>query len=538
MRLRLRSAPPSTWSRAAALLGRAGRSRVVRAALVVGVALAAAGSAMAALGATERSVGPVQVRLSVVPDLHGGTRVDVPPLGQLAMATHAGPLQLRARVEGIELDAATQLVSGGTTRAALVERVTGDVRAGLRDLALRSGAAALLGAGAACAVVFRRRAAVVTGVGAAAAVLAASGGIAAATLRTAALTEPTFTGLLGQAPALIGGVREIGTRFDQYSQQVTKLATNVTSLYGALSTLPTDVGGEGDVRVLWVSDVHDNPETFAVLPELVRQFDVAAVVDTGDVSDHGTAAENRLYDPIADLPVPYVYVRGNHDSRLTQEHLAAMPNVVVLDEGAVADVAGLRWAGTGDPQFTPDKRVRLDEDAVQELMTRAGQQVAAGAAAARAQGRPVDVALVHRRTMAGPLYGRVPLVLDGHTHRRSSHVQDGTLKLTQGSSGGAGLRTLEGGRPHPLQMSVLHFDGQERRLLAVDDITIGGLGERSVTVERHAADSYLAGEVPEAEAPAEEAPAEEAPAEEVPAEEATASPAASPAPSTAPSPAP
>jgi hypothetical protein len=48
-------------------------------------------------------------------------------------------------------------------------------------------------------------------------------------------------------------------------------------------------------------------------------------------------------------------------------------------------------------------------------------------------------------------------------------------------------------------MSVLHLDRETRRLIAVDDITIGGLGQRSVTVERHAARSYLDGEVPDAE---------------------------------------
>jgi predicted phosphodiesterase len=499
----------------APLLRRAARSRAVRAVLVVGVALAAGGVAMSTLGGTEHRVGPVEVRLALVPSLEGGTRVDVPPLGQLRMATHAGPLQLRASVQGIEVDAARQLLASGTTRDVLVEQVTDDVRSGLRELALRSAAAAVAGAGLACAVVFRRRAAAVTGAGAAVAVLAASGGLGAVTLRTAALTEPTFTGLLSQAPALIGGVRDIGTRFDQYSQQVTKLATNVASLYGALSTLPVDVRSD-DIRVLWVADLHDNPEAFAVMGELVRQFDVAAVVDTGDISDHGTAAENRLYAPIADLGVPYVYVRGNHDSAVTQAYLDSLPNVVVLDGGSVAEVAGLRWVGTGDPQFTPDKRVQLDEEAVQQLMTRAGRQVAAGV---RASEEPVDVALVHRRTMADPLYGLVPLVLDGHTHRRSSTVVKGTLKLTQGSSGGAGLRALEGGRPRPLEMSVLHFDAQDRSLLAVDDITIGGLGERSVTVERHAVSSYLAGEVPPAPVPEETEP--EAEPTEEPTEEPT-----------------
>ena len=62
--------------------------------------------------------------------------------------------------------------------------------------------------------------------------------------------------------------------------------------------------------------------------------------------------------------------------------------------------------------------------------------------------------------------------------------------LFRSSSGGAGLRNLEGEEPLSLEMSILHFDPTSRALLAVDDITLGGLGERSIRVQRHAASSY------------------------------------------------
>jgi hypothetical protein len=91
--------------------------------------------------------------------------------------------------------------------------------------------------------------------------------------------------------------------------------------------------------------------------------------------------------------------------------------------------------------------------------------------------------------MAGPLVGRVPLLLSGHAHERGHVAGGGSLQLVQGSSGGAGLRSLDGEEPMPLEMSILHFD-DEGALLAVDDITVGGLGQRSVTVERRTAAWY------------------------------------------------
>jgi hypothetical protein len=59
-----------------------------------------------------------------------------------------------------------------------------------------------------------------------------------------------------------------------------------------------------------------------------------------------------------------------------------------------------------------------------------------------------------------------------------------TQLMVQGSTGGAGLRGLEGEKPTPLTMSVLYFD-QHKRLQAYDDIRVGGTGQAQVNLERH-----------------------------------------------------
>src|SRR5690606_37727877 len=108
------------------------------------------------------------------------------------------------------------------------------------------------------------------------------------------------------------------------------------------------------IRVLHVSDIHLNPQAFDLMERTTEQFGIDAVVDTGDLTDWGTDPETQLIDRIGDLDVPYVYVRGNHDSRRTQAAVAAQPNAVVLD-GDGAEVAGLQFWGIGDPRYTPDK---------------------------------------------------------------------------------------------------------------------------------------------------------------------------------------
>lgn len=447
------------------------------------VALTAAGAAMTAWGGTSRDVGPLETRLSLAPALTGGISVGVPPLGRLDLDTHAGPLQVRAQVTGIDPARAQTLLRAENPGRTVTTQVTQDSQDALAAAAAKALVVALLSSAVACGVVFRRRSAVLGGAAVATAGLAVSAVVAGATLRTEALLEPRFDGLLVQAPALIGQVES----FEAYSERVAQLTANVARVYGNLATLPVAPGADS-TRVLWVSDVHLNPQAFAVMAQLVEQFDVAAIVDTGDLVDLGSVPENRLISAVGTFGVPYLYVRGNHDSRaVTQSYVDRQPGVQVLDDGAVVEVAGIRFAGTGDPTFTPNKQVKTERAADDERLRAAGERLAE---VIDADPAPVDVALVHQPKMAVPLLGRVPLVLDGHVHERRSRIVDGTLELTQGSSGGAGLRTLDRSEEAlPLQMSILHFD-PEGGLLAVDDVTVGGLGQSSVTVERRTPDSY------------------------------------------------
>ncbi|WP_432521463.1 metallophosphoesterase family protein [Kineococcus sp. SYSU DK006] len=451
-----------------------------------GAALAVAGA-----GAVHHRIGPVTARLSLALAPGGGTRLALPPAGRLAADTHAGPLGLRVGVEEVDLPAARRLLGAlGGARAApreeLTKELAADARTALGALALRSSAAALAGGAAACALVFRNPRAVGLGAAVVATGLGAAGATAAATARPRALTRPTLTGPLSRVPALAAAARNARADFTAYSARLAQLTSGVTRLAARLQELPEGIG-EDTTRVLWISDVHDNPQAHELVRVLVEELRVHAVVDTGDSTDLGTQVENRQLAGIARLPVPYLWVRGNHDSAATQQFLAALPNVRVLDDCAVVEVAGLRFAGTGDPRFTPVKRLQEAPGAAARELAQAGRALAA---AIREHPAPVDVALVHEPAMAGPLHGHVPLVLDGHVHERRHRTRAGTLELTQGSSGGAGLRALDGGDALPLELSVLHFDPATRALVAVDEITVAGVGAQRVGVERRPVSAY------------------------------------------------
>jgi hypothetical protein len=137
--------------------------------------------------------------------------------------------------------------------------------------------------------------------------------------------------------------------------------------------------------------------------------------------------------------------------------------------------------GTPDPRFTPDKSTG-DDEAGEDVLIETGEELAEFAESLPA---PPAIALVHDPRQAGPLDGVAPVVLAGHTHEREvTELEGGTLLMVQGSTGGAGLRGLQGEYPEPLTCTVLYLDRDTGELRAYDEITLAGLGETEVTMQR------------------------------------------------------
>ena len=452
--------------------------RVTAECIAVGVLGAVLGTLIA--GQVTTGVGPFQAEMSLRPSLSGSTTVAVPPLGELRLDTHSGPVRLGVRITQLRDDAARAIVADPEQLRGLGAEVNQDLRAGLRSLLLRTSLVTVLGATALGLIVFRRWQATLAAAGAGFAALATVGAIAAATVDERSLAEPRFTGLLASAPTVVGDVQDILERFDAYRLQLGRLVSNLSELYSVTSRLPVFTAGDEAIRVLHVSDLHLNPAAYEVIGSVVRQFDIDVVVDTGDITDFGSEPEARYVQGIGRLGVPYVYLRGNHDSRLTQAAVGRQPNAVTLDGPQVVEVAGLRLLGQGDPRFTPDKTTR-DDDAPPKVLELVGRQVRE---AAEASPLGVDIVVTHDPLTTGPLLGAVPLVLAGHTHQRRVDTTDGTTVFVQGSTGGAGLRALEGEDPTDISLSVLYLNPETRLLQAYDDITLGGFGLNDARISR------------------------------------------------------
>jgi predicted MPP superfamily phosphohydrolase len=471
----------------------------MRAAGVLAVVLAGAAIGTALTPSVTAEVGPLTIDVRVTPSLRPGVLLRLPPAGEVSFDTHLAPIVVEAGISEVDPDGARALIGSPARLRALQAEAPDELRTAAAQAAVLSAGFALAGAIGLSLLVHRtrwRR----TGQSAATAVvlLVATAGAAALTFNSDRLAQPHFEGLLSRAPYVASQTSGLVQRLESYRSGLADVVQSVTTLYATSDDLPVIPGRDaGDVvTVLHVSDLHNNPLGFDLTARLVRQFGADAVVDTGDISSWGTEVEAALLARIRDVRVPYVFVRGNHDSVRTEQAVAANPNGIVLD-GRVVEVAGLAFAGLGDPRFTPDAAAT---DTAAAIAPGEDPEVVAGRRLARLvqdwnaahPRRRVAVAAFHEPVGTPPLDGVVPLVLAGHMHTRSvKEYPAGTRLLVQGSTGGAGFDALthRGTEPVPLSASVLYFARTGPRagqLLAYDDVTVGGFGLASVSLERTA----------------------------------------------------
>lgn len=463
-------------------------------------------------GHTSNDVGPFRVDFAVEPSFTGDAQVQVPPLGAITVDSHDGPAALKARIRLLDEQRTRELINDPKSIDAASNEAADDIAVAVRSLALNTLLAAVTGGLLLGLVVFHnvRRAAATALT--AFAMVAATIGTAAATWTPESIREPRYEGLLANVPAVIGKADNIYDRYGEYRGELIRIVTNMSRVYTNISSLPVYQQDPNTIRVLHVTDLHLNPTSYQVIGAITDQFQVSAVADTGDLTDWGSGLENQYTQSIGKLGVPYVFIRGNHDSAETAAAVAAQPNAVVLDND-VRKVAGLTFAGTRDPRFTPDKSggdLGPDEDLVIDAGEHLAEKVStyndqntvlpdpsprptpspSGAApqngngAAAADDGRVDVLMVHDPRTAKPLVNSGPLVLAGHTHKRKvSKLDSDTTLMVEGSTGARGLRGIGERDPTPLQMTLLYFS-PTGQLQAYDEITVSGAGQSKIELER------------------------------------------------------
>lgn len=451
------------------------RAGTIALVIVVGVVGAWLGTLL--LGRADVPMGPFRVEVAGGFG-HGETDIGLPPFGRVIADTHWAPLRISATLEDVGVERLSDVV-GRIGIDGLVDRVQEDAVAEVRRLAVRLLEVATIGALALGVLVFRIRWKPVLAAGLTALlVIGAVELIAWRTFTPAAFTEPTYTGSLGPAAKLIGPVREATDRIEDFRAGLQALIDGATRAYTSIQGQP--LVGNDVVRVLHISDIHASPLGMDFARDIAVSFDVDFVIDTGDTTSFATPIENLIATRIPGFGRPYVFVRGSHDPLSLQSEIAALPNATALD-GDTEEIDELTVYGLGHPAFTPARGEEVDAEAYVQQARAAGEVVRADVEALE---QPPDIVAVHDDRMAEAVAGLVPLVISGHFHETTARVENGTLFLRIGTTGGSGAGVFRG-LDTPFSAEVLYFSPGPDRGLVAYDVVEQHPDTGSLTVTRH-----------------------------------------------------
>lgn len=468
---------------------------VFSAALYFVLSLAGAAAAVTLFGAETFHWRAFDVEVSIGPATHGETRLVFAPLGEVRARTHATPVAFYASLSGVSFDDLRQLVTSPPPRKELEADFLRAARDAIRSLVIRQVALGALGA-LIVPLLFRFRKArywllCAAWGGAFVAVVFYSG---LRTFNPAAFNNPTYTGSLQQADWIITLVKDGFNKAEALSDKLRHVAANLNTLYGRINALPGTGAEPNAIRILHISDIHNNRAAVSFVRELAGRTGVDLVVDTGDLTDFGSPLETTLSDGLRQLPVPYVFVAGNHDSQATVRAVAANPRAIIL-QGRPVQVAGLTLLGAPDPSSTRPGPGSVDTPV--PALKVAADKLLQELDAANSAGKQVDVVCVHDPKQAQAVLGKVPVVLCGHEHRAYIETHGSTVLCNAGTTGAAGARYFDSRQGVPLTAAILAFSREpDHRLLYIDQVSLDGSFDQYSITRRTFGPAAAAGSLP------------------------------------------
>ncbi len=421
-------------------------------------------------GQMQFHVEALQFNLSLQIFDHGITELVIPPVGKISAKTHATPLRFTIKLTNIDMELLRHLLNNSPAQQVLKGKLEKELLRILRIFILRI--LLLAAAGGMFGIFLLRRKKVatyirgaITGIILMGILLLGSYG----TYNTDSFLTPRYEGILKAAPWMVGLAEEALGKIDKLGEQMQTMANNLYDLFEKVDTLkPLGNNETGTLRLLHVSDMHNNPAGYDFVQQIVANFKIDAILDTGDLSDFGTPLEAKLVTRLENLHKPYIFVSGNHDSPDIVAALKSLKNVTVLD-GTTFSLDGLTIFGAGDPAAVSASITPPNTLAVREYFERIKDKFT--------QIQPVDLLMIHNPGIARNFAGKVPVIVHGHDHKLKIGKIEGTDVIDAGTSGAAGIRGLQVNKEIPYSVVLLYFkkDMQRYALVAADTIKVFNL---------------------------------------------------------------
>lgn len=419
------------------------------------------------LGTTSFKVLAFELDVSIGIFSSGLTEVHIPPIGIVRSNTHSSPLKFSISLTNLNLNLMEELTEGEKQEEILAS-VINILSQRLRMFIVRILLITFLG-GAFLTFIFYKRPKELL-----------LGGIVGVVLfsillliafntydQTVFFTNPEFEGVLHMAPWMFGLLEESLEKLEDFSDQMNLLIINLYRLFESIQFLEPLGAVDGDIKVLHVSDIHNHPVAYDFIRQVVNNFNVDIVIDTGDISDYGTELEGELLRNLQDIDIPYVFIPGNHDSPAIIDTMHSLDTVFVLIDDVI-HINGVTIAGIADPasestaMAVPPREVYLER--VQRLENTIMES-----------GLEPFFVISHHPIVSQELSGRFPVLLQGHLHAINIYEEGGSIIINPGTSGAAGIRGLLARDEVPYSVVLMHLkknSDDSMRLVAVDTIKV------------------------------------------------------------------
>jgi len=380
-------------------------------------------------------LGVIRARFSLAPAMRGETLLAVYPFGEVSAKTHSAPVKIIVGLERIHEESIDEIIADDIGFTELLEAMKDKAQKAVGEFILIVFALAAVG-GAAGASVGRRIRFIEILLGAGVGLLSAAvlGAVILYQYNMEAFRQPSYRGLITYAPEIVDNINRSVEGGKNLRKYVRDMAANMSSFYVEL-----DRYGErenaGRVRILHISDIHNNPLAGDFVKVLVKGLSPDLIMNTGDITDMGTALELKLMDSLKGFNKPHFFVSGNHDSQEVVEELKREFNLRVLD-GDIAVHGKLRIIGFGDPKAEVSFDAEVDPEETREAAVKITEKIL------KMKKRP-DVLMIHNPDIGRAAAGLVPVILSGHAHSIRAERIGSSVLIVAGTTGAAGARYIE-----------------------------------------------------------------------------------------------
>lgn len=415
-------------------------------------------------------VGPFKLKITIRPTpRHGRTELALNPFGRISARTHPAPVAVALTIQDVSLREAKAFVSEGSHVSRLMRLMRRGAARMAAKFLLKLLLIGFLGGALGAALGHRlalKRLLAGGGVGVCAALLLLASVAAGFNFR--AFNNLQYSGAIGEIQSVLPGIKGIFNQGVAFKDRLNRVAKDLAEFYVRNDVEMRRRGQANFIRVLHISDLHNNPIAAEMVCKLNDSLSPDIIVDTGDMTDLGQPLELNMVGALACLKKPHLFVSGNHDLPESVAEMKRRFNVIALD-GNTVEAGGLRIMGFGFP-------LPFGDGAIGTALRPAdvGKLDAQIRAALKAAPQPPDILMFHDPQVAERFAGSVPVILDGHTHEASAKVVDGSLVVNSGTTGASGIRYfLKGVKPR-YSVALITFEKKDGRAvpLFADIITM------------------------------------------------------------------